>query len=153
MRDVFVALGVAASPAIALEEGVALDWRMPTQVGAITQHAEAAREAMGEIAAGSEQQAVGLHQISAAVEQINRVTQRVAANAEESSATSVELSSQARQLQELVHASRLAGTDGDGSRGHARDGGTRGSALEPAVPRGAGQAPGRARGRLQPAGR
>jgi len=131
----------------AADEGVALNARVLKQFNAITHHVEAAREAMGEIAAGSEQQAVGLHQISAAVEQINLVTQRVAANAEEASATSVELSSQAMQLQELVHAFQLDGEER--APGHR----ARPSALE-ALPRAvAGRPTGRPRGAHQPASR
>ncbi len=136
----------------AAEEGVSLNARVLKQFGAISHHVEAAREAMGEIAAGSEQQAVGLHQISTAVEQINLVTQRVAANAEEASATSVELSSQAMQLQELVHAFELEG-DGRAAGRDGRGGAARASALEQAGAGAPRKALGRSRGAHEPAGR
>jgi methyl-accepting chemotaxis protein len=100
--------GLIAESVRTADEGVALNARALKQFETITQHVQAASEAMSEIAAGSEQQALGIDQISSEVEQINIVTQRVAANAEESSATSVELAGQSTQLQELVNAFTLA---------------------------------------------
>lgn len=55
-----------------------------------------------EIAAASEEQSAGLHQISRAMEQLNSVTQQNASASEELAATSNILSDQAEQLQSLM---------------------------------------------------
>jgi methyl-accepting chemotaxis protein len=59
---------------------------------------------IGEVAAATRQQEQGVSQIAVAIEQINIVTQTVAANAEESSSASVELRERAGQLTEAVSA-------------------------------------------------
>lgn len=51
---------------------------------------------------GSEQQVGGIEQIAAAITQIEQVTQRTAANAEESSASAADLTAQARRLGLIV---------------------------------------------------
>ncbi|MFH1033677.1 MAG: methyl-accepting chemotaxis protein [Pseudomonadota bacterium] len=57
---------------------------------------------VGEISAASQEQAQGIDQINLAVSEMDRVTQQVAANAEESAASSEELSAQSRTLEEMV---------------------------------------------------
>jgi methyl-accepting chemotaxis protein len=59
---------------------------------------------MSEAAAATEQQSEGVSQIAIAIEQINLVTQTVAANSEESSAASVELRDRAEHLTTAVAA-------------------------------------------------
>jgi len=58
---------------------------------------------IGEVAAGSNEQAQGIDQINTAVAQMDHVTQSNAANAEESASASKQLSAQAVQLQDMVN--------------------------------------------------
>jgi methyl-accepting chemotaxis protein len=65
-----------------------------------------------EVDVGSQEQSRGIEQISMAVGQMEKVTQRNAANAEESAAASEELASQARSLYETVERLRkISGGD------------------------------------------
>ena len=59
-------------------------------------------ELIGEIAAASNEQAQGLHQINQAISQMDQVTQQNAANAEESAAASEQLNAQAKGMKEIV---------------------------------------------------
>ncbi|MBD3274162.1 MAG: methyl-accepting chemotaxis protein [Candidatus Marinimicrobia bacterium] len=59
-------------------------------------------ELISEIAAASEEQNQGISQINTAVNQVDQVTQSIAANAEESASASEELNSQAESLLENV---------------------------------------------------
>lgn len=58
---------------------------------------------IAEIAAASSEQTGGINQINKAISEMDQVTQRNAANAEESAAASTELNSQADTLETLVH--------------------------------------------------
>ena len=60
-------------------------------------------ELVGEIAAASQEQAQGIEQINTAVNQMDKVTQQNAANAEESASASEELSAQAEQMNSIVN--------------------------------------------------
>jgi methyl-accepting chemotaxis protein len=55
-----------------------------------------------EISAASREQDIGASQVNLAIQQLDQVTQQNAAAAEETSATSVELASQAEQLQTTI---------------------------------------------------
>jgi methyl-accepting chemotaxis protein len=57
---------------------------------------------VGEIAAASSEQAQGIDQIGKAVNEMNQVTQEVAASAEESASASQELNAQAAQMRGYV---------------------------------------------------
>jgi methyl-accepting chemotaxis protein len=57
---------------------------------------------IGEIAAASQEQADGIGQISKAITEMDSVTQRNAANAEESASASEEMSAQAEQMKDMV---------------------------------------------------
>ena len=57
---------------------------------------------VGEIAAASNEQALGIGQVNQGLVQLDQVTQQNTANAEESAAAAVELSEQGAQLQELI---------------------------------------------------
>ena len=65
------------------------------------------RSVVGEIAAASARQSADITQVTAAVGEINTVTQSVAANAEESASAAEELSSQAHMMQALVEEFQL----------------------------------------------
>lgn len=57
---------------------------------------------VGEIAAASQEQSQGIDQVNTAVNQMDKVTQQNAANAEESASASEELSAQAEQMNQIV---------------------------------------------------
>jgi methyl-accepting chemotaxis protein len=59
-------------------------------------------ELVGEISLASQEQAQGIDHINQAVAEMDKVTQQVAANAEESAASSEELSSQSLTLMDMV---------------------------------------------------
>ncbi|MBD8527196.1 MCP four helix bundle domain-containing protein [Pseudoxanthomonas sp. CAU 1598] len=64
-----------------------------------------------EITASSEEQAVGVKQINAAMNQLNQATQQNASASEELAATAEELSGQAEQLQQLIEFFKLQRRD------------------------------------------
>ena len=103
------------------ERGVALNERVRgsfAQLGALaTKHTTLASE----IASATEHQADGIRQIAAAVEQMNGVTQRTAADSEESASAATEMAGQAAQMQELVGSFRLGAGAGDGPGRHHDD--------------------------------
>ncbi|MBW8017162.1 MAG: methyl-accepting chemotaxis protein [Planctomycetes bacterium] len=67
---------------------------------------------VGEIAAASQEQSQGIDQVNTAVNQMDKVTQANAANAEESASASEELSAQAEQMNSIVsELSALVGGD------------------------------------------
>ncbi len=68
----------------------------------ITSRAREVNELVSEITAASQEQNQGLQQINTAITQVDQVTQRVAANAEESASASEEMNSQADMLLDTV---------------------------------------------------
>jgi len=91
------------------EGGVALNQEVLRNLTEIDSQVNKVREVMVEIANGSDQQSQGIVQITAAVDQMNQVTQQNAANSEESAAAADELSSQANGLRATVAMYRLSG--------------------------------------------
>ncbi len=81
--------------------------------------AKTAAELISEISAASQEQAQGIDQVNTAVSQMDQVTQKNAANAEESASASEELSAQAESLNDLVAdlVALVEGGDGKGSAG------------------------------------
>ncbi len=65
-----------------------------------------------EISAASDEQAQGITQVNTAISELNRLTQRNAANAEESASAAEELSSQSMELKEMVAEFTLNGSNG-----------------------------------------
>ncbi len=65
-----------------------------------------------EIAASSEEQAMGVKQVNGAVAQLNQATQQNASSSEELAATAEEMSGQAEQLQQLMGFFKVDGTTG-----------------------------------------
>ena len=84
--------------------GVTLNAQVLDKLATIAQQADRVSSVIGEVAAASVQQDQGVSQIAIAIEQINVVTQSVAANAEESSSASVELRERAEHLAHTVSA-------------------------------------------------
>jgi methyl-accepting chemotaxis protein len=83
----------------------------------ITGSATQVKTLVDEVDVGSQEQSRGIEQISLAVGQMEKVTQRNAANAEESAAASEELAAQARSLYESVE--RLRQISGGGEQNGA----------------------------------
>jgi methyl-accepting chemotaxis protein len=75
---------------------------------------------IAEIAAASNEQALGIEQVNTAVAQMNQVTQQNAANSEESASAAEELSSQAGELLNMVGTFTLSVSDGAPRRPQAR---------------------------------
>lgn len=96
--------GLIESSVTAANAGVTLNDTVLDRLTTIARQAERVTGAIGEVAAAAAQQEQGMSQMSTAVEQINLVTQSVAANAEESSSASVELRERAEQLVGAVSA-------------------------------------------------
>jgi methyl-accepting chemotaxis protein len=82
----------------------------------ITSSSTQVKTLVDEIDVGSQEQARGIEQISMAVGQMEKVTQRNAANAEESAAASEELAAQARILYETVERLRQIAGEEQGAR-------------------------------------
>jgi methyl-accepting chemotaxis protein len=93
--------------------GVALTEQAAGKLREINEAAGQVAALIDEIATASAEQAQGIEQINKAVNQMDKVTQTNAANAEESAAASEELSAQAEQLKSCVR--ELAGIIGGAS--------------------------------------
>ena len=80
--------------------------QMAGAVRAMTENATRVKSLVDEVNLGSQEQARGMEQISRAVLQMEQVTQRTAAAAEESASAGSELNSHADTLRTLVHEMR-----------------------------------------------
>lgn len=100
--------------------GVTLNETVLDKLSSIAQQAERVSGVMAEVAAATTQQQEGVQQISIAIEQINGVTQTVAANAEESSSASVELREKAERLSEAVDTFVVDEIQSDNRASHIR---------------------------------
>ena len=84
---------------------------MAVSIQAITEGADRVKTLVDEMDASSNEQVQGSEQISKAIAQIDGVTQRTAANAEEAAAASEELSAQSQALMAVVQQlEMMAGT-------------------------------------------
>jgi len=88
----------------------------------ITGSSSKVKTLVDEIDVGSQEQSRGIEQISMAVGQMEQVTQRNAANAEESAAASEELAAQARNLYETVERLRRLAGDNETKGARQRNG-------------------------------
>ena len=87
----------------------------------ITGSSNQVKTLVDEVDVGSQEQARGIEQISMAVGQMEKVTQRNAANAEESAAASEELAAQAKSLYDTVERLRqIAGEESHAKSGNVR---------------------------------
>ncbi|MBI3206324.1 MAG: HAMP domain-containing protein [Myxococcales bacterium] len=84
------------------DEGVELNEVVTKNFDEIAGQVRVARDVVGSIADGAEQQAAGVEQINLAVDQMSQVTQQNAATSEESASAAEELASQARGLSDMV---------------------------------------------------
>jgi len=71
-------------------------------IHAVTEQAAQVKTLVDEVNMGSQEQARGLDQISKAIVQMEQVTQKVAANAEESASAAEELNAQSESLKQVV---------------------------------------------------
>jgi len=101
------------------DAGVRLNQTVLDRLSLIARQADQVSESIGEVAAATTQQEQGVAQIAVAIEHINTVTQAVAANAEESSAASVELREKAEGLTQAVSAFVTDEQAGAGTRGQS----------------------------------
>jgi methyl-accepting chemotaxis protein len=77
--------------------------QMETSIVGITTDSTKIKTLVDEVNLGSQEQSRGIEQIARAIVEMEKVTQRTAANAEESASAGEELNSQASQLLSLVH--------------------------------------------------
>jgi methyl-accepting chemotaxis protein/methyl-accepting chemotaxis protein-1 (serine sensor receptor) len=99
----------AKDTAVLIEESIAKSQdgkvkvdEVAAAIESITGDAAKVKELVDEVNQGSQEQTRGLDQISQAVVQIEHVTQKAAADAEESAAAAEELNAQSRSLMEIV---------------------------------------------------
>ena len=76
--------------------------RMTEVIGAITKSAATVKTLVDEVKSGGQEQSSGVEQISKALAHMEQITQATAANAEESSAASMQLRAQADSMQDTV---------------------------------------------------
>ncbi len=132
-------------------DGVAMNAEVSRTFAAINRQVEKVSGVVAEIAAASEQQALGVNQINGAVLQMNGVTQQVASSAEESASAAEELSSQSNVLSDMVGEFQLT----DGRSAARRRGAAKAPTRAPNAPVRVGNGTGYAAGagRLAGAGR
>jgi methyl-accepting chemotaxis protein/methyl-accepting chemotaxis protein-1 (serine sensor receptor) len=80
--------------------------QMAGNVRAMTESSTKVKSLVDEVNMGSQEQARGMEQIARAVMQMEQVTQRTAASAEESASAGTDLNSHANALRALVHEMR-----------------------------------------------
>jgi methyl-accepting chemotaxis protein len=84
------------------EEGVQMTEGVAKHLELTVTRADKVGSLIAEIAAASNEQALGIEQLNTAVSHMNNTTQQNAANSEESASAAEELNSQARELADLV---------------------------------------------------
>ena len=100
------------------DEGVTLNLAVLSQLTDIDTRVSRVSAVMTEVATGSQQQREGIDEIGKAVEQMNTVTQAVAANAEESASASEELAGQASTMTALIAEFELTGAGASATKAH-----------------------------------
>ncbi|MFY9723931.1 MAG: methyl-accepting chemotaxis protein [Bryobacteraceae bacterium] len=95
--------------------------QVATAIRAITEESSKVKKLVDEVNLGSQEQARGIEQIGKAITQMEQVTQKAAANAEESASAAEELNAQSETLKDIVE--QLAAMVGGG--GAANDGSVR----------------------------
>jgi methyl-accepting chemotaxis protein len=105
--------GIVQESLASIERGTTRSETTANQLEAIVSGAVRVAEVLEEVANASREQAGGIQEIGKGLEQVDQVTQATTAEAEESSAASEELASQAALLREVV--SRFVLQNGHGS--------------------------------------
>lgn len=88
-------------------------------IRAITEQAAKVKTLVDEVNLGSQEQTRGIEQIGKAITQMEQVTQKAAANAEESASAAEELNAQSETLKDIVERLTAMVGGGDSARGHA----------------------------------
>jgi len=94
------------------EGGVKITEDVAKALGTTVERSSKVTDLIAEIAAASNEQALGIEQVNTAVAQMNTVTQQNAANSEESASAAEELSSQAAELANMVGNFQLSSSSG-----------------------------------------
>ncbi len=103
------------------EQGVQVSARVNQRLTEILGRVREADELVASIAVASSEQSDGIKQVNTAVAQMDQITQRNAAGAEESSSTAADLASQATDLQHVVaDLETLVGVAGPATEGSAK---------------------------------
>jgi methyl-accepting chemotaxis protein len=101
------------------ERGVAISAKVADSLGTIVEKTHAMNSLVSEIANASEEQDKGISQLTTAVQQMDKVTQSNAANAEETASASEELNAHASVLKEtVVDLMSLVRSDAAAQAGH-----------------------------------
>jgi len=87
---------------VKVKEGEAIVDQTNTAFDKVEENAESVSHLVAEIAAASNEQAQGIGQVNTTVTEMDKVTQQVASNAEESASSSEEMSAQAEQMQAVA---------------------------------------------------
>ena len=96
--------------------GVDISGKVATSLQQIVEHARKVDSLIAEIATASREQSQGLNQIVTAVSQMDKVTQNLAAGAEESAASAQEMHGQAMSLEQAItELDRLVGRKDSGT--------------------------------------
>jgi methyl-accepting chemotaxis protein len=98
--------GLIEDSIVTARDGNARLDQMAGDVRAMTENATQVKSLVDEVNMGSQEQARGMEQIARAVMQMEQVTQRTAASAEESASAGTDLNSHANSLRALVHEMR-----------------------------------------------
>ncbi len=98
------------------EQGVHINEEVMSQLEELDAGVRRVQGVMGEIAEASAQQQRGVDEINSAVEQMNELTQSIAASAEENASSAEELRTQTRRVEGLVGEFQLAGDRGGSDR-------------------------------------
>jgi methyl-accepting chemotaxis protein/methyl-accepting chemotaxis protein-1 (serine sensor receptor) len=94
--------------------------QVATAIRAITEDSTKIKTLVDEVNLGSQEQARGIEQISKAIIQMEQVTQKTAANAEEGASAAVELTAQSETLRDVVERLTAIAGGGEASSGHTR---------------------------------
>jgi hypothetical protein len=117
------------------ERSVSIVEEVAKSLGDMNEKAKKVNELVGEINAASQEQDQGISQINVAITQVDQVTQRVAANAEESASASEEMTAQAELLMEsVIELLSMVQGKKEGAAHLQRSGGKKKKKQEPAKP-------------------
>jgi methyl-accepting chemotaxis protein len=97
-------------------EGAEVVTQVADGIRKLTESSTAVAQGIGQIVTASNEQSEGIRQINDAVAQMDKVTQQVAANAEESASASSELAAQSQRMKGIVQViDRMVGGTGNGN--------------------------------------